>query len=207
MIQTVWEEMPSHYPDFEIDAFVVMPNHIHAIMVLVGAGPCACPALDNQPPHEDGPPPPTGQPHEEGQPQGVAPTKTTDQGQHLSAPCSVGAGPCACPALDGPRTPPTGQPHEEGQPQGVAPTPFSLFDAVHRFKTLTTTRYGTGVKNLGWPAYPGRLWQRNYYEHVIRNEIILERIRGYIATNPARWLLDPENPAASKLEEENLWLQ
>jgi len=36
-------------------------------------------------------------------------------------------------------------------------------------------------------------WQRGYYEHVIRNEKALDRIRGYIANNPAAWADDPEN--------------
>ncbi|MBI3126613.1 MAG: hypothetical protein HYZ11_03310 [Candidatus Tectomicrobia bacterium] len=46
MVQRTWEELPSKYPGMEIDAFVVMPNHIHGIIVLidpVGAGPRACP--------------------------------------------------------------------------------------------------------------------------------------------------------------------
>jgi hypothetical protein len=38
------------------------------------------------------------------------------------------------------------------------------------------------------------VWQRNYYEHVIRNENELARIREYIANNPAQWALDRENP-------------
>jgi hypothetical protein len=38
------------------------------------------------------------------------------------------------------------------------------------------------------------LWQRNYYEHVIRNDRELDKIREYIATNPLRWALDRENP-------------
>lgn len=42
---------------------------------------------------------------------------------------------------------------------------------------------------------PGRaVWQRNYYEHVIRNERQLNRIRRYIEDNPANWMLDHENP-------------
>jgi putative transposase len=38
------------------------------------------------------------------------------------------------------------------------------------------------------------LWQRNYYEHIIRDEEELNRIRQYITDNPARWDDDPENP-------------
>jgi REP element-mobilizing transposase RayT len=59
---------------------------------------------------------------------------------------------------------------------------------------MTTNEYIRGVKTLGWPPFPGRLWQRNYYEHVIRNENALNRIRQYIADNPAQWDDDDENP-------------
>jgi REP element-mobilizing transposase RayT len=38
MIQTVWQKIPNHYPDVNVDAFFVMPNHIHGIIILVGAG-------------------------------------------------------------------------------------------------------------------------------------------------------------------------
>ncbi len=59
---------------------------------------------------------------------------------------------------------------------------------------MTTKRYADGVKQLGWPPFPGRLWQRNYYEHIIRDEESLNRIREYIANNPLQWDLDRENP-------------
>jgi putative transposase len=71
---------------------------------------------------------------------------------------------------------------------------MSLADVVHRFKTWTTERYTDGVRQQGWPPFLGRLWQRNYYEHIIRNERSLSRIRQYIADNPASWALDSENP-------------
>jgi hypothetical protein len=43
MVHGVWHDMPHHYRGVDIDAFVVMPNHIHGIIILVGAGPSACP--------------------------------------------------------------------------------------------------------------------------------------------------------------------
>jgi putative transposase len=89
------------------------------------------------------------------------------------------------------------QPHtgqEAGQPHGAAPTRLSLPDVVHRFKLLTTKRYSDGVKLMDWTPYNGRVWQRNYYEHIIRNEHSLQRIREYIDANPAKWDIDPENP-------------
>jgi len=131
----------------------------------------------------------------------------------------VGAGPRACPSFtNGQST--IGQrgmqQSETGQPRGVAPTDhrgvgtdgcdqgptgrraLSLPDVVGRFKTLTTKRYIGGVRQCGWPAFAGRLWQRNYHEHIIRNERSLNQIRQYIADNPARWAHDPENPAANE---------
>ena len=57
------------------------------------------------------------------------------------------------------------------------------------FKTVSTKR----VNQL--QDTPGRLlWQRNYYEHVIRNGRSLERLRRYIVSNPDRWPGDPEHP-------------
>ena len=72
---------------------------------------------------------------------------------------------------------------------------MSLPDVVHRFKSFTTAQYRHGVKNEGWTPFPGRLWQRNYYEHIIRSEEELSRIRRYIAENASEWALDCENPA------------
>ncbi len=44
---------------------------------------------------------------------------------------------------------------------------------------------------------PGQqVWQRNYYDRIIRNDNELNRIRQYILDNPRRWDEDPENPAS-----------
>jgi len=78
-----------------------------------------------------------------------------------------------------------------GQLRGVAPT---LGDMVNWFKTMTTNQYIRGVKQNGWSPFAGKLWQRNYYEHIIRNEEELNHIRQYIAENPLNWRTDEENP-------------
>ncbi len=57
---------------------------------------------------------------------------------------------------------------------------------VQWFKTMTTNEYIHGVKEKGWKPFNKRLWQRNYYEAIIRNEQAYENIRNYIRTNPAR---------------------
>ena len=93
---------------------------------------------------------------------------------------------------------------DKGQARGPAPTAspaasavgLSLPDVVHRFKSLTTARYRHGVKQKQWPPFPGKLWQRNYYEHIVRDENELNDIRKYIMDNPRKWDLDRENPNA-----------
>jgi hypothetical protein len=73
MIQAVWDEIPAYYPGIDIDAFIVMPNHIHGIVVIVGAAPCGRPNDGNG--QAQGP---------NGQAQGPAPTEirepTTEYG-------------------------------------------------------------------------------------------------------------------------------
>ena len=105
--------------EIELDAWVVMPNHVHGIVIITD-GRC--------------------------------------RGDRLVAP-------------SGPR-------------------PRSLGAMMAGFKSAVTKRINT---MRGTPG--ASVWQRNYYEHVIRNESALDRIRQYIADNPARWSEDPENPA------------
>jgi len=62
--------------------------------------------------------------------------------------------------------------------------------AVQWFKTMTTNEYIHGIKENGWPPFNKRLWQRNYFEHIIRNEQEYELISNYIRTNPDRWESD-----------------
>jgi REP element-mobilizing transposase RayT len=153
MIERRWAELPEKYIGIQIDAFVVMPNHIHGIVLIdvessVGAAP---------------------------------------RGRPVSRPNEIES-----------RSEKESGLRDEGQPQGVAPTDdrrISLSDVVHRYKSFTTNRYSKGVRELGWFSFPGRLWQRNFYEHVIRNDDELNRICEYIHENPRNWASDDENPA------------
>jgi len=72
---------------------------------------------------------------------------------------------------------------------------------------MITNEYIRGVKRSGWPPFRGRLWQRNYYEHIIRDEDALNRIRQYIANNPLGWHLDRENPQRRGEDELDQWLR
>ena len=116
LAQSVWEALPKHYSHVESDAFVVMPNHVHGIIVLTAT--------------------------------------------------PVGAG------------------------LKPDPTRHGLPEIVRTFKTFSGRRIN---QSRGTPGTS--VWQRNYYEHVIRNDTTLNRLRQYIAENPARWAEDPENPA------------
>lgn len=62
-----------------------------------------------------------------------------------------------------------------------------LHAVVQWFKTMSTNEYIRGVKKLGWKPFDGRLWQRNYYEHIIRNEQSYQTISQYIINNPVKW--------------------
>jgi len=87
-----------------------------------------------------------------------------------------------------------------GSPVRSGPRQHSLGSFLSGFKSATTKR----INDLG--QTPGRpIWQRNYYEHIIRNEQSLHRIREYIANNPARWDFDRENPAATNPEPQDVW--
>jgi putative transposase len=107
VVNAAWHELPRHYPNTSLDAFVVMPNHIHAIIVLAD--------------------------------------ETSKR--------------------------------------------YPLPEIVRAFKAFSARRINERSQVRGAP-----LWQRGYYEHVVRDENALMRIRQYIADNPARWSDDPDNP-------------
>lgn len=56
------------------------------------------------------------------------------------------------------------------------------------FKSITTVEYIHGVKNMGWTPFNGKLWQRDYYEHIIRDYDAFVRISEYIKENPRKGL-------------------
>ena len=71
---------------------------------------------------------------------------------------------------------------------------ISLNDIIRDFKSLTTYLYSNGVKQNGWHPFEKKLWQRNYFEHIIRNGRAYELIAQYIFDNPERWDKDSNNP-------------
>ena len=78
-----------------------------------------------------------------------------------------------------------------GQSRRIAPTAGSpLHRVVQWFKTMTTNDYIRGVKTQKWQPFDGTLWQRNYWEHIIRNEKSYQTITEYIINNPVNWEKD-----------------
>lgn len=72
---------------------------------------------------------------------------------------------------------------------------ITVGDIVRKYKTFSTNEYIRGVKNCGWKPFDKRVWQRNYYEHIIRDQNSYNTIAEYIQNNPTRW----ENDKLHKL--------
>ena len=72
-------------------------------------------------------------------------------------------------------------------PSAPAPRRYPPSEIIHGFKTFSARRIN---KYLG--AQGNRVWQRNYYERIIRNERGLDAIREYIINNPTQWEADRE---------------
>lgn len=70
------------------------------------------------------------------------------------------------------------------------PLPTHFPTIMQWLQTMITNEYIRNVKNNDWPPFNGKLFQRNYYEHIIRDENDLNRIRQYIINNPANWEKD-----------------
>lgn len=65
--------------------------------------------------------------------------------------------------------------------------PITINSIVQWFKTMTTNDYIKGVKQRQWVRFKGKLWQRNYWDHIIRNQKSYDLIADYIINNPINW--------------------
>jgi REP element-mobilizing transposase RayT len=137
IVAETWEWLAAQYPYVELDEWIVMPNHLHGMIVI----------MDDI---------------EAAQPVGAI---------------RVGAI------------------RESPLPEGKAPAQKRkpLGRLVGAFKTVSAKRIN-GLR--GTPGVP--VWQRNYYERIIRNERELDATRRYIIQNPLRWALDRENPMGNE---------
>ncbi len=85
-------------------------------------------------------------------------------------------------------------------PRPRGPQRHSIGVIVGSFKSAVTRNINA---TRGRPGAP--VWQRNYYEHVVRDEGSLNRIRQYILDNPAQWAMDRDNPLVVAAEEVDAW--
>jgi REP element-mobilizing transposase RayT len=174
MIVKWWNEMPNKFPQITLGAFIVMPNHFHGIIIIggiVGGDLRVSPGLADDAKDEHA-----------GSPLRIPPVGTgaTNTGGHAGPPQPI------------PPQPIPPQPIPPQQPPQQKPN-APLSQMIQWFKTMTTNEYIRGVKELGWPRFDGKLWQRDYYEHIIRNADEANRIHLYIESNPVHWADDEEN--------------
>ena len=130
LVEKCWREIPAHFPNVYLDEWIIMPNHIHGIIVI-------------RFPRSD---------------------EVSNQGTACRAPTF----------------------HHDYEPEAFGkPVAGSLATIVRSFKSAATKNvrqeFGAGVLPL---------WQRNYFEHVIRNEESMNNIRNYIWENPIHWMTD-----------------
>lgn len=145
VVQGTWIDLPNRFPTVRLDTFVVMPNHIHGIIILtnnhsvtVGAG-LALPNI-----------------HDHGSNHGVPST------------CSSNL--------------------DSAKFQGTASSTPPLGDIIRAFKSISAIAVNRLLLRSGQP-----LWQRNYYERIVRDAHSLSNIRRYIKANPKNWAEDTNN--------------
>jgi REP element-mobilizing transposase RayT len=194
MMHEIWESLPTRFASIELDEYIVMPNHIHGIIVInevvediVGATVGATLVVARpddlvvQNKNKAG----TSTAREDR----ASPAPTNVNGVNDVGATTVGATLVVAHSDDDLVA-------QNKNKAGTSPAPTKrviLGDVVGAFKSITTVEYIRGVHEKQWPSFFKRLWQRNYYEHIIRHEESLANIRQYIMDNPRQWALDEEN--------------
>ncbi len=185
-VEECWLAIPLHFSRVTLDAFVVMPDHFHGILILEERGSCescqetGCNNLNS-----------CGEPFQ----------PCEKPGCNIIYFCGDTA--CRVPTKEGcnsSRSPhfDQGVPTKEGcnssrSPAGLQlpvpqfeqfskPVPGSVSTIIRSFKSAVTRK-----ANLTRVLTREPLWQSRFYEHIVRNPKALNRIRRYIVNNPARW--------------------
>jgi len=190
MIEKWCTELLHKFSDIVLDAYVVMPNHFHVIIVNTGN--------DNTNTVTVPVPVPVGADLR------VCPNKNGEPNENI-------LGEYGGNILGNPNENISGDPNENilGNPnENILGNPNEnisgeydgnilgehvgspLHAVVQWFKTMTTNEYIRGVKTLGWQRFDKKLWQRDYWEHIIRNGQSYQRIAKYIINNPINWQND-----------------
>jgi putative transposase len=66
----------------------------------------------------------------------------------------------------------------------------TIGEIIGAFKSITTVEYIKGIKSQNWSAFNNKLWHRNFWEHIIRDERAYLNISEYIRNNPQNWEKD-----------------
>jgi len=133
MVEEFWIAIPKHFPNVELGAFVIMPNHIHGIISITVGAWHVVPAQN----------------------------ETVVEATHASPLPRISKG----------------------------PFPGSIGAIIGSFKSTASKGFREIPNNA--EKHP---WQRNYYDHVIRNERDYTAIYEYILANPMNWEKDEEFP-------------
>jgi REP element-mobilizing transposase RayT len=163
IVHQAWDDLPTHYPNVVLDACCIMPDHIHGIIVLQDmrrGGSVGQIAEPDRPISGTLPPPAKA---------------LTRPGMDSNTPSSA----TPRPSLTG--SPPSSAPTPPS-PARAAQKPHGLPEIVRGFKTFSARRINHVRGSPGAPV-----WQRNYYEHILRGEDEWQSIRTYIQNNPAEW--------------------
>lgn len=198
MVEKWYHEIHNKFPDIFCHEMVVMPNHFHCIWEnvglngAVGANLCVRPAtINNDVSH------PCVR-HDANDVNTVTDIINNDycrdEGAHAGAHVNVGNDDY-CRDEGAHAGAPLREVNDSDLIENVSGSPLSA--VVGWFKTMSTNEYIRGVKQLGWPPFDRKLWQRNYYEHIIRDDQTLCEIAYYITNNPARWSDDKFYPNKS----------
>ena len=171
LVKREWERLAQRFPNIELDEFIVMPNHVHGIILIIDPGrgtagnsedidltiPRRAPTLSRRSPTA---------------------TKNENDDQELSRRAPTNQ-------YDYPTIPRRAPINHE---QFGKPVPGSIPTIIRSFKSAVSLRVNRSRNSPGGPV-----WQRNYFERVVRDQNELERIRVYIHHNPSQWADDPEN--------------
>ncbi len=219
IVDECWTEIPNHFPNSILHEYIVMPNHIHGIIELKSVFAAAAVGAENFPPNtvsndEIIIPPNIGSnddfiiPPNAGSNDIIIPPNTgtnNDNGSNdIDIPPNAGSDDeIVIPPNTGSDddngsndmniSPNHGAENDNGSNNGIRANDYSplrqrspsntIGSIVRGFKIGVTKwmRQNTAVKNV---------WQRNYYEHIIRNESSYQTISKYIVNNPANWAED-----------------
>ena len=158
----LWHEMTHHAKMVDLDAFVVMPNHIHGIVIIRGFAPA--------------PPEQTLQDMVPEQTLQDMATVETLHATSLQSPAPSNAPQSPAPS-NAPQS--TAPPAKNPLMAHISPKPGSLAAIIRSYKSAVT-RHGNR------PGFPFA-WQTRFHDHIIRNDGEFDRIRQYIINNPQQW--------------------